>query len=124
MIEKDRLLLIKEKLRSLVNVPRFPRRNASRRGDDGVERTNNQKGESDLEDEEDWSDVDNAIDEDDGFYDDNDEDDDGDSNEDWTDEGDNAPPDFTDDAGSVKMRISNPIYFEKQGPESACSCVS
>ncbi|KAI6702587.1 hypothetical protein NL676_011723 [Syzygium grande] len=109
LIEKDRLLLIKEKLRSLVNVPRFTRRNASRRGDDGAERTDDQEGESGLEDEEDWSNVDNAIDEDDGFYDDNDEDDDGDSDDDWTDEDDNAPPDFTDDAGSVKMRISNPI---------------
>ncbi|KAI6702585.1 hypothetical protein NL676_011721 [Syzygium grande] len=39
LIEKDQLLLIKEKLRSLVNVPRFPRRNASRRGDDGAKRT-------------------------------------------------------------------------------------
>ncbi|KAF8032469.1 hypothetical protein BT93_D1394 [Corymbia citriodora subsp. variegata] len=108
LIEKDRLLLIKEKLRSLVAVPRFRRRKASGRGDDGAERTTDQAGGS-GQDEEEWSDVENAFDEDDGSYDDDDEDNDGDFDDDWTDEDDNAPPDFTDDAGSVKMQISNPI---------------
>lgn len=92
LIEKDRLLLIKEKLRSLVAVPRFPRR-GSRQIDDADGNEGHYDGGDDdeeEEEEEEWSDVDSLVS--DGF-DDDDEDDD------WSDkeEDDMVPPDFDED---------------------------
>ncbi|KAJ4831813.1 hypothetical protein Tsubulata_040604, partial [Turnera subulata] len=85
--DKDRLLLIKEKLRSLVDVPRFPRR-VKKDGDeqDGTDDQQDEKGEE----SEDWSDSDidgyiNGAD----FDDDGDEDDD--FGDDWDDEEDDTP---------------------------------
>ncbi|KAK6158862.1 hypothetical protein DH2020_006176 [Rehmannia glutinosa] len=37
LVEKDKMLLVKEKFRALVNVPKFPRRNAPRTGSDDLE---------------------------------------------------------------------------------------
>jgi len=97
LVEKDRLLNIKEKLRSLVMVPRFPRRGAPRTeaagGEDG---TSGQEDGSD-EEAEDWSDVDSYVsgDELDDDYED-----------DWDDEDDDTPPDFDDDDGTVKIHLS------------------
>lgn len=95
LIEKDKLLLIKEKLRSLVSVPRFAKRYT--RG--GAERTEANEG-SGSEKDEDWSvsdNFDNNVNDED--YDDGDEDyDDDDENDvdDWSEE-DDVPPDFEDD---------------------------
>ncbi|KAK9749269.1 hypothetical protein RND81_02G114200 [Saponaria officinalis] len=93
LVDKDRLLLIKEKMRALVNIPRF--RRGPRKNDDG-----DTEGEEDGEDEdEDGSDIDNAM-----SNDDNDDDNDGDEEENdddeediWSDEDDDTPPDFDDD---------------------------
>ncbi|KAL3845105.1 hypothetical protein ACJIZ3_002508 [Penstemon smallii] len=95
LIEKDRMLLIKEKLRALVNVPRFPRRGVRRPDSDeagGTER-------EDEEDEEDeWSDIDNL-----GSDDEDDEDD-------WSDDGDDVPPDFSneEEEGMLSLETSKP----------------
>ncbi|KAL2319982.1 hypothetical protein Fmac_028951 [Flemingia macrophylla] len=85
LVEKDRLLLIKEKLRSLVNVPRFRGRAASGTVEDGRE-------DESGEEEEDWSEVDNLMN-DAGF-----DDSDNDGDDDWSDEdNDDLPPDFDED---------------------------
>ncbi|XP_057437628.1 protein WHAT'S THIS FACTOR 1 homolog, chloroplastic [Lotus japonicus] len=98
LMEKDRLLLIKEKLRSLVNVPRFPKGPARRRVGDGLEEGDSR--EDDSGEEEDWSDVDNAMSG--NEFEDNDEDDDDD--DDWSDEDDDdTPPDFDEDAGTLEI---------------------
>ncbi|KAK6137089.1 hypothetical protein DH2020_029160 [Rehmannia glutinosa] len=89
LIEKDKMLLVKEKFRALVNVPRFPRRNAPRTGSDESEGTEQEDG-SDGDEEDEWSDIDNLG---------NDEDDDNEDYEDeWSDDDDDdVPPDFSDD---------------------------
>lgn len=88
LIEKDKMLLIKEKLRALVNVPRFRGRNAPRT-DSGEAEGTEQEGGSGEDGEDDWSDIDNVgsdVYEDDEDYDDE-----------WSDDdGDDVPPDFRD----------------------------
>ncbi|KAK7258519.1 hypothetical protein RIF29_24098 [Crotalaria pallida] len=101
LVEKDRLLLIKEKLRALVNVPRFPKGPPRRRVGGGMEENDRREGEGGSdeegeEEEEEWSDGDNFM-IDDGF----DVKDDGD--DDWSDEDDDTPPNFDEDAGSLEI---------------------
>ncbi|CAK8569183.1 unnamed protein product [Lathyrus sativus] len=88
LVYKDRLLLLKEKLRSLVDIPRFPkgRRGAAHtRIGDGTEENDidNRQNESGDEEQE-WSQGD-----DDGE----------DNDDDWIDEedGDDTPPDFDEE---------------------------
>ncbi|KAI6707756.1 hypothetical protein NL676_010718 [Syzygium grande] len=109
LVEKDRLLLIKEKLRSLVSVPQFPRKGVSKKDDDSAEVIPEQKDASDEEGAEDWSDVgDLMIDGVDG--DDNEDDDfDGNYEDDWIEEDEDRPPDFDEDGSSVKIGIRKPI---------------
>ncbi|XP_004494808.1 protein WHAT'S THIS FACTOR 1 homolog, chloroplastic [Cicer arietinum] len=95
LVDKDRLLLIKEKLRSLVNVPRFIKgRGAGRtRVGDGMEENDidsrqDQRGEEERE----WSDADDFVSEDD--------DGDDDADDDWIDDDDDdddTPPDFDEE---------------------------
>lgn len=86
LIEKDKMLIIKERLRALVNVPRFPRRNAARTGSDEAEGTK-QEDESGGDDEDEWSDIDNLGSDNNEDYDEDD---------DWSDDDDDdTPPDFT-----------------------------
>lgn len=101
LVEKDRLLLIKEKLRSLVNVPRF-RGGAGRRVvEDSMRESDSREDESGGE-EEDWSEVDNLM-SDAGFDDSGDDDGDDDVN-DWSDEDDDdLPPDFDEDAEMLEI---------------------
>lgn len=105
LIEKDRLLVIKEKLRALVSVPRFRRRGAPRSDADVVEGTDEQEHGSGEEGEE-WSDVDNLMG--DGLDDDDDDDDD-DEEDDWSDEDDNTPPDFDEDDGTMKFELNKEV---------------
>jgi hypothetical protein len=98
LVDKDRLLLIKEKFRSLVSVPRYPSRGAPRTDTDGAEGINEPKDGSDGEA---WSDVDNFMDDDDG--------DDEDYEDDWSDEEDETPPDFDDDGGTMTTGETDPI---------------
>lgn len=95
LIDKDRLLIIKEKLRALVAVPRFRGRGATKSDTDGEE-TN----QPDDLSGEDWSDVDNLLGDDD-----DDEDDGDDTYEDgWSDE-DDTPPSFDGDGDGEAINI-------------------
>ncbi|KAJ6836630.1 protein ROOT PRIMORDIUM DEFECTIVE 1 [Iris pallida] len=89
LLEKDKLLVLKEKLRALVAVPRFPNRFPSRTGEEGGSKDGN--GE---EDEGDDSVVDGLGSEFDDEDEDEDEDDDEDGEDDWSDEDDEMPPDL------------------------------
>ncbi|GLU00796.1 hypothetical protein SLE2022_181400 [Rubroshorea leprosula] len=88
LIDKDPLLLIKEKFRSLVAIPRFPRRGSPKIDADEKEEIND-KGEGHDEEGE-GSDIDSYMT--DGGW----SDDDGDE-DDWNDEDYDTPPDFNDD---------------------------
>lgn len=96
LLEKDRLLLLKEKMRALVAVPRFPRRFPPKTdaAGEGDEASNEGSGE---EESEDWSDIDNFL---------SDGDEEGsverDGEDEWSDEEDDMPPDF-DDADSLNV---------------------
>ncbi|KAF7826163.1 protein WHAT'S THIS FACTOR 1-like protein [Senna tora] len=107
LIEKDRLLLIKEKLRSLVSVPRVRRGAAPKRDGDGMEDTDDREDETDEEEEE-WTDAENFLSDDiDGF---DDEDDDNDDEDDeWSDEDDDTPPDFEENTGTLEIGKGKPI---------------
>ncbi|XP_038900012.1 protein WHAT'S THIS FACTOR 1 homolog, chloroplastic [Benincasa hispida] len=105
LIDKDRLLIIKEKLRSLVAVPRFQGRGAPKSDMDGEDTDQ----PDDMSGEE-WSDVDNVWDDDDDEFDDGD---DGAFEDDWIDE-DDTPPSFDGDrdgesinSGSRKQKQVN-----------------
>lgn len=99
LIDKDRLLIIKEKLRALVTVPRFRGRGALKSDTDGGE--TNQP--DDMSGEE-WSDVDNLLGDDDEFDDDDDDDDGTFEDDDWSDE-DDTPPSFDGDRDRESMNI-------------------
>ncbi|CAH8351086.1 unnamed protein product [Eruca vesicaria subsp. sativa] len=110
LIDKDPLTLVKEKMRALVSIPRFPRRGGRLReeeidGKEGEEEEEEEEEEEsdvddDDDDDEEWSDVDGYLE---GGNDDDDE-------GDWTgDEGeDDVPPNFDDDddEDSVKIGLS------------------
>ncbi|KAF3439883.1 hypothetical protein FNV43_RR18161 [Rhamnella rubrinervis] len=107
LIDKDRLLIIKEKLRSLVSVPRFPRRGAPQRDADEKEGTD--EPEDGSGEGEEWASVDDFM-SDDGF-----DDDDEDDEDDWSDEDDDSPPDFDEDGDTVNIGVEKPV---KQGVNS------
>lgn len=94
LIEKNRLLLIKEKLRSLVSISRS-RRITPQTDSDETEKIESKYG-TDADEGEDWSDIDNLGS--DGL-----DEDDEDSDDDWSDDGDDIPPDFSDDEGTVNL---------------------
>ncbi|KAI4328894.1 hypothetical protein L6164_021214 [Bauhinia variegata] len=101
LVDKNKLLLIKEKFRSLVAVPRFPTRGAPRRDEDGVEE-NDSRQDWRGEEEEEMSDIDNFMsdigseDFDEGY--------------DWSDdEDDDTPPDFDEDSGLLEIGHARPI---------------
>lgn len=89
LIDKDRLLLLKEKLRALVAVPRFPRRGARKTEVAGEDNGAVEGGGE--ESEEPSSDVDGFLNDELGSDFDEDDDDD-----DWSDEEDDMPPEFDD----------------------------
>ncbi|KAA8520730.1 hypothetical protein F0562_014998 [Nyssa sinensis] len=115
LIEKDQLLFIKEKLRSLVVVPRFPRRGIAKTSEEGT--IEPEEGSAGEEGEE-WSDVGNIMsgefddnqdeDEDEDDDDDDEDEDDEDYEDDWSDEDDDVPPDFDEDGGNVNIGLSKP----------------
>ncbi|RDX63292.1 Protein ROOT PRIMORDIUM DEFECTIVE 1, partial [Mucuna pruriens] len=104
LVEKDRLLLIKEKLRALVNVPRFPKGAARRVAEDSMRE--NESGQE----EEDWSDVGNLM---------------NDIDDDWSDDDDddNLPPDFGEDAEMLEIgqgRTVKQVRDSRQNDEKIC----
>ncbi|XP_068659744.1 protein WHAT'S THIS FACTOR 1 homolog, chloroplastic-like [Aristolochia californica] len=96
LIEKDRLMLIKEKLRALATVPRFSRRNASK-----TDVVNGSKEEGSGVASEELSHAQGSGDEfdDDGDYEGDEDDDWSDEGEedDWSDEEEEIPPNFNDE---------------------------
>ncbi|KAJ6955515.1 protein WHAT'S THIS FACTOR 1 [Populus alba x Populus x berolinensis] len=108
LVEKDRLLLIKEKLRSLVMVPRFPRRGAPKTDSVGGEDGTSGHEDGIIKEAEDWSDIDSYL-----SGDELNGDEDDDYENDWSDEDDDMPPDFEDDDddndGTVRIRLSKSI---------------
>ncbi|KAJ0986199.1 hypothetical protein J5N97_004555 [Dioscorea zingiberensis] len=100
LVEKNKLLILKEKLRSLVAVPRFRVRGvksaiAVRDGEEASEEG------SAVEGDEEWSDIDGLMPSGlESEFDDEDEDEnDGDEDDDWSDEEEDLPPDFSDGEG-------------------------
>lgn len=88
LIEKDKMLLIKEKLRALVNVPKFSKRTARKTDSDEADGSEREDA-SDEDDDDNWSDIENVGSDEEG-------DDDGDDYDDeWSDD-DDVPPDFND----------------------------
>ncbi|KAF8412136.1 hypothetical protein HHK36_000092 [Tetracentron sinense] len=106
LMEKDRFLIIKEKLRSLVVVPRFPRRGSPKIHTVGEDEADKLEEGSDAEEGEEWSDVDNVMSD---AFDDEDYDDDDDDEDDWSDEDDDTPPDFDDGGGSITLGPSKAL---------------
>jgi hypothetical protein len=92
LVDKDKLLLIKEKLRSLVDIPRFLKgRGAARTriGDGMKENDIDSRQDESGEEEQEWSDADDdGNDIDDDWIDEDDDDDDDD---------DDTPPDFDEE---------------------------
>ncbi|KAK1376641.1 PORR domain-containing protein [Heracleum sosnowskyi] len=92
LVEKNKLLLIKEKLRSLVAVPRV---RGSVRPDIREDQESNEADDGSGMEDEDWSDIDGLM----SGGDDKDEDDD-----DWSDdEDDDMPPDFDEGDETLKL---------------------
>lgn len=92
LIDKDPLTLVKEKMRALVSIQRFPRRGGPKRDEEGRDEEidgSDAEGEEEEEesDDEEWSDVDGYLEGGGGGNDDE---------GDWTDEED-VPPNFDDD---------------------------
>ncbi|KAJ6729577.1 PROTEIN WHAT'S THIS FACTOR 1-like protein CHLOROPLASTIC [Salix viminalis] len=105
LVEKDRLLLIKEKLRALVTVPRFPRRGSLKTDSVGGEDGTSGQEDGIVEKAQDWSDNDSYLSGDES----NDDEHDG-YEDDWSDEDDDIPPDFEDDDdGTMRIRLSKSI---------------
>eukprot|EP00268_Persea_americana_P043256 TRINITY_DN4344_c0_g1_i1.p1 TRINITY_DN4344_c0_g1~~TRINITY_DN4344_c0_g1_i1.p1 ORF type:complete len:533 (+),score=142.50 TRINITY_DN4344_c0_g1_i1:312-1910(+) len=112
LIDKDRLLLIKEKMRALVAVPRFPNGRAVRKDIDGVRVEGDDWVDgNEVEDGDSWSDVDNAMS--DGLEDEfgDDDDDEYGDEDDWSNEEDEMPPDF-DDGGILGFEDSKPVKHD------------
>lgn len=101
LIDKDPFLVIKEKYRGLVDIPKFRRRGSRKLDADGkeIDETKMEHGEegeedSDIDGDGGWSDDEqdgNDGDEDDSWLDGDDDEDD------WSDEDDDTPPEFNDD---------------------------
>ncbi|EPS67402.1 hypothetical protein M569_07372, partial [Genlisea aurea] len=100
LVEKDRLLLIKEKLRGLVNVPRFGSRRAASNTTGGViDDADHRSGDEEEEDE--WDDID--------------DDDDGDGDDDeWSDDGDEVPPGMSESEDEILPRFEEVIDGEEK----------
>lgn len=109
LVDKDRLLLVKEKMRTLVNIPRFPKRGARRSDDDEREESGEQQEFVNEGEEEEMSDFDNAINDEFDEDDDEEEDDDDEDYEDIWSEEDEGPPDFDDDNDNVRVGLSKSV---------------
>ncbi|XP_023514273.1 protein WHAT'S THIS FACTOR 1 homolog [Cucurbita pepo subsp. pepo] len=95
LIDKDRLLIIKEKLRALVAVPRIRGRGALKNDTDGGD------DQPDYMSGDESSDIDNLLDDDDEF----DDNEDGAFEDNWSDEEDDTPPSFNGDRDGESINI-------------------
>ncbi|KAG2381214.1 hypothetical protein LR48_Vigan11g173000 [Vigna angularis] len=117
LVDKDRLLLVKEKLRVLVNVPRFPKGPARKTLEDSLREGDGREDESD-QGEEAWSEEVDNLESDEGFEDF----DDGDDG--WSDEeeDDSLPPDFDDDGEVLEIgqgKANKQVKYTRQNDEEA-----
>lgn len=103
LVDKNKLLLVKEKMRALVDIPQFPKRRTRKSDDEAKDFDDQQDQVSEGKDEE-MSDFDNAIN--DEFDDDDEEEED---YEDMSSEEDEVPPDFDDDNDSLRVDLSKPV---------------
>jgi hypothetical protein len=111
LIEKNKLVLLKEKMRALVVVPRFPRRGGARtseedEGANGAVPLSNEGSDEEYDEDEGLSDMEDFISElsggklDGGYQ----------WGDGWFGENDDAPPDFADDDSSpqeVEVTMKN-----------------
>lgn len=105
LVDKDRLTIIKEKLHSLVAVPRFLKRGAPQRTADVAEESNEtEDGSGEIG--EGWSNIDDFMG-DSGFDDDDDDGEDDWSEDDWSEDDDETPPDFDDDGNTMNIGVGN-----------------
>ncbi|KAK8457202.1 hypothetical protein SEVIR_3G141800v4 [Setaria viridis] len=111
LVEKNKLVLLKEKMRALVVVPRFPRRGGARtseeaEGANGAVRLSDEGSDEEYDEDEGLSDMEDFISElsggkSDGGYQ---------WGDGWFGENDDAPPDFADDDSSpqeVEVTMKN-----------------
>lgn len=104
LVDKNKLLLVKEKMRALVDIPQFPKRRTRKSDDEAKDLGDQQDQISEGKDEE-MSDFDDAINDE---FDDDDEEEEEDY-EDMSSEEDEVPPDFDDDSGSLRVDLSKPV---------------
>uniref|UniRef100_A0A0A9F5D7 PORR domain-containing protein n=1 Tax=Arundo donax TaxID=35708 RepID=A0A0A9F5D7_ARUDO len=111
LVEKNKLVLLKEKMRALVAVPRFPRRGTARiseevEGANGAAQLLNEGSETEDDEDEGLSDMEDLISELSGGKSDTDYQ----WGDGWFGENDDSPPDFGDDDSSpqeVKVTMKN-----------------
>lgn len=106
LVDKNKLLLVKEKMRALVDIPQFPKRRTRKSDDEAKDFDDQQDQVSEGKDEE-MSDFDNAIN--DEFDDDDEEEEEEEDYEDMSSEEDEVPPDFDDDNDSLRVDLSKPV---------------
>lgn len=104
LVDKNKLLLVKEKMRALVDIPQFPKRRTRKSDDEAKDLGDQQDQISEGKDEE-MSDFDDAINDE---FDDDDEEEEEDY-EDMSSDEDEVPPDFDDDSGSLRVDLSKPV---------------
>lgn len=112
LIDKDQLLIIKEKMRALVTVPRFSRC-LPKTDSNGVQSEDGEGLKDGIgeEDSDTWSDVENLMSDGTGDEFDDSDDDEYDGEDGWSDEEDETPPDF-DDGGILGFEESKPVKHE------------
>jgi len=111
LVEKNKLVLLKEKMRALVAVPRFPRRGGAwtseeAEGANGAAQLSNERSDEEFDEDEGLSDMEDLISELSGGKSDADYQ----WGDGWFGENDDAPPDFADDDSSpqeVKVTMKN-----------------
>ncbi|CAN6480556.1 unnamed protein product [Victoria cruziana] len=119
--EKDRLLIIKEKLRALVAVPRFPRRPVGNPETNVVTEKSEPLGVDESEGDDDWSEIEDLmgdeLGEDLDGLDDSDDDPNSEADDDgWGNDEDDFPPDF-DDNGNTGFEQVKPSNRAKVSPK-------
>lgn len=109
LIEKSHLVLLKEKMRALVMVPRFPRRGGPRtgeetEGDNGAVRRLDEGSDSEDDENDDFSDMEDLI----GGLSGGKSDNDYHWGDGWVGESDGSPPDFGDgdDSGPQEVKVT------------------
>ncbi|KAF3785030.1 ROOT PRIMORDIUM DEFECTIVE 1 protein [Nymphaea thermarum] len=122
--EKDRLLIIKEKLRVLVAVPRFPRRPVGKPDTDVGSEKSDPLGVDESEGDDDWSEIENLMGDElgedlDGLDDGDDDPNSEEEDDGWDNEEDDFPPDFDDNSstGFEQVKPSNRVKVSPKPEE-------